>query len=393
MGVFPLRGSRWAFHEDHAKNLSVRQALGLFGVRLAAVLALAVSAALFVDYTNSVPTFCGVDSGCAAVRGSGYGYVVLAGFPVPLPVFGMLGFAVLLGVALTRELRRWVPLIAAIGGVLAVFLFGLQAFKIKHLCSLCVTVDTLGVLSAISGLVLWKGEASDSSQEFGLRWGAWPALSVLALVAPLTWPHVRPAPPVPAGVLKLYQSGKINVVEFADYECPYCRRLHPELKTVIASYPGKVNFTRLNLPLHGHEFAQGAAEAQVCARDQGKGDEMADRLFAADDLRPDANRVLGRILGLDMAAFDRCMASAKTDAVIDAESKILIDNGLMGLPTTFVGAKTIIGAQPEEVFRDAFDRAERGEGDSGIPAPAYWLGVLALTCAVTWVGRSRRATL
>ncbi|HWZ88860.1 MAG TPA: vitamin K epoxide reductase family protein, partial [Polyangiaceae bacterium] len=192
----------------------MRQALGLFGVRLAAVLALAFSAALFVDYTGAVPTFCGVNSGCAAVRGSGYGYVVMAGFPVPLPVFGMLGFALLLGVALTRELRRWVPLIAAIGGLVGLSLFGLQAFAVGHLCSLCVTVDTLGVVAAVSGWVFWKGEPSEPSAELGLRWGAWPVLSVLALVAPLGWPRLRPAPPVPAGVRSLYRPGKINVVEF-----------------------------------------------------------------------------------------------------------------------------------------------------------------------------------
>jgi predicted DsbA family dithiol-disulfide isomerase/uncharacterized membrane protein len=356
-------------------------------------MALAFSAALFVDYTGSVPTFCGVNSGCAAVRGSGYGYYVMLGVPVPLPVFGMLGFAVLLGVALTRELRRWVPPIAAIGGIAALALFGIQVFAIKHLCSLCVVVDTLGMLAAVAAWVLWKGQPSDPNAEFGLRWGAWPALSVLALLAPLGWPRVRPAPAVPAAVLSLYQPGKINVVEFADYECPFCRRLHPELKTVIASYPGKVHFTRLNLPLRSHEFAHGAAEAQVCAREQGKGDEMADLLFAAEDLRPAENRVQARLLKLDMAAYDACIASGKADAVIDAESKILIDNGLQGLPTTFVGGKTIIGAQSEEAFRDAFDRAERGEEDRGIPAPAYWLSILALVCGVIWVGRVRRATL
>jgi predicted DsbA family dithiol-disulfide isomerase/uncharacterized membrane protein len=393
MGVFPLRGSGWAFHADHAKKRDVRQALGLFGVRLAAVLALAVSAALFVDYTGSVPTFCSVNSGCAAVRRSGYGYVVAHGFAIPLPVFGMLGFALLLGVALTGKLHRWVPSIAAVGGLTALFLFGLQAFKIGHLCSLCVTVDTLGLVAAICGLLLWTGEPSEPGVELGLRWGAWPALSVLALLAPLGWPRLRPAPPVPAGVLNLYQAGKINVVEFADYECPFCRRLQPELKAVIDSYPGKVNFTRLNLPLHSHEFAQGAAEAQVCAREQGKGDEMADRLFTAEDLRPAQNRAQARLLGLDMTAYDTCIASGKADSVIDAESKILIDHGLQGLPTTFVGAKTIIGAQSEEAFRDAFDHAERGEGDSGIPAPAYWLGVLALASGLAWVGRVRRATL
>jgi predicted DsbA family dithiol-disulfide isomerase/uncharacterized membrane protein len=353
---------------------------------------MAVSAALFVDYTNGVPTFCGVQSGCAAVRSSGFGYVMFGTLPLPVPVFGMVGFALLLGVALTRELRRWLPLVAAIGGLAGASLFLLQAVKIGQLCSLCVTVDTLGVLAAVCGLILWKG-TGDADEEHALRRGAWIALGTLALLAPLGWPQLRPAPPVPAGVQKLYVPGKINVVEFADYECPFCRRLHPQLQAVMQSYPTQVSFTRLNLPLHSHEFAHGAAQAQICAREQGKGDQMADRLFAADDLRPETNRALAKELGVELGAYDRCIASGDADRVIEAESKILIDYGLQGLPTTYVGAKTIIGAQPEEVFRDAFEKAARGEGDHGIPAPAYWLSVLALIGAVSWVGRVRRATL
>ena len=110
-------------------------------------------------------------------------------------------------------------------------------------------------------------------------------------------------------------------------------------------------------------------------------------------MRPQTNRAVAKELGVDLGAFDQCIASGKADRVIEQESKILIDNGLQGLPTTYVGAKTIIGLQPEEIFRDAFDRAARGEGESGIPAPAYWLGVLALVSAISWVGRERRATL
>ncbi len=368
----------------------MRRALGLFGVRLAAVLALAVSAALLVDYTGA-PTYCGPGSGCAVVRGSGYGYVLLAGLPLPVPALGMLGFAVLLGVALSRGLSRWVPLVAALGGVIGLGLFGLQWLEIRQLCSLCVTVDTLAVLAAACGVLVWR--SSDLGQELGLRRGAWVALAVLALAAPLLWPRARPAPPVPVGVQKLYQPGKINVVEFADYECPFCRMLHPQLQAVVASYPGKVNFTRLNLPLKSHEFARGAAEAQVCARSQGRGDAMADQLFAAQDLRPELNRARAKELGVELGAYDRCIASGEADRIIESESRILTESGLQGLPTTYVGARTIIGAQPEEVFRDAFDRAERGDGERGVPAGVYWLITLSLTIAVCWVGRVRRATL
>ena len=368
------------------------RAYGLFGVRLAAVLALAVSAALLVDYVGRTPTFCGVGSGCAAVRSSGYGYVTVFDSNLPLPVLGLLGFALLLGVALTRGLSRWAPLLAVLGGVIGLALFGLQWLKIGQLCSLCVTVDALGVVAAVCGVLQWRGQG-DQNQEFGLRWGAWPLLACLALLGPLAWPQVRPVAPVPAGVQKLYLPGKINVVEFADYECPFCRRLHPQLQAVIDSYPGKVHFTRLNLPLKSHEFARVAAQAQVCAREQGKGDEMADRLFSAEDLHPSSNRDLAKALGVELTAYDKCISSGAADKIIDAESKILLDDGLQGLPTTYVGAKTILGAQSEEVFRDAFDRAEQGEGDRGIPASVYWPLILLSVVGIGWVGRVRRATL
>lgn len=370
----------------------MRRAIGLFGVRLAAVLALAVSTALFVDYTNATPTFCGAASGCARVRGSGYGYLLLGGYPVPLPLLGMLAFAVLLGFALARPLERWLPLVAIIGGVHGLGLFALQALKIGEYCALCVTVDALSVIAALCASVVWKGRG-DLNEPFGLRDGAWPALGLLALCAPLLWPALRPAAPVPPGVRELYVPGKINVVEFADYECPFCRALHPVLKAVIASYPNQVNFRRLNLPLQSHQFARGAAEAQVCAREQGKGDEMADRLFAAEDLTKTSSRALAQSLGVDLAAYDLCIASGRADRVIDAESKILLDSGLQGLPTTYVGAKMILGAQSEEVFRDAFDRARAGLGERGIPGSLYWGTVLALMLAISWVGRARRATL
>jgi len=355
------------------------------------VLALAVSAALLIDYISGAPTFCGVGSGCAAVRSSGFGYVRLLELTIPVPVFGLLGFALLLGIALTRGLSRWAPLAAALGGVAGLGLIGFQWFEIGRFCSLCVAVDSLSVVAALCGIVQWRGQG-DANEEFGLRWGAWPLLACLALLGPLAWPRVRPVAPVPPGVQKLYQPGKINVVEFADYECPYCRELHPQLKAVIDSYPGKVNLTRLNWPLKSHEFARPAAQAHVCARAQGKGDAMADRLFAAEDLHPSSNRALARELGVELAAYDLCLSSGTADKLIAADAKVLPE-GIQGLPTTYVGAITILGAQQEAVFRDAFDRAERGEGEHGVPASIYWSLVLALAAAISWVGRVRHATL
>lgn len=364
----------------------------MFGVRLCAVLALGVSSALLVDYLNPVLTFCGADSGCAAVRRSGFGFVLLGGLAVPVPALGMLAFALLLGATLTLPLHKAVPWLAILGGLVGIGLFGLQAIKIGALCSLCVTVDTLALLGAAAGVMMLVGKG-DASEPFGLRVGAWPVLALLAILAPLSWPKLRPAPAVPAGVLAQYVPGKINVVEFADYECPYCRALHPQLKAIIETYPGKVSFKRLNLPLASHPFAQGAARAEVCAREQAKGDALAEHLFSTEDLRPASIRSAAKDMGVEINGYDRCIASGKADQVIAQESKILRDAGLQGLPTTYVGSKMIVGVQPEEVFRDAFDRAERGDGEHGIPGPIYALAVLALIAATCWVGRVPRATL
>src|SRR6185503_6117111 len=86
-----------------------------------------------------------------------------------------------------------------------------------------------------------------------------------------------------AVVRAVYEPGKINVVEFADFECPYCRALHPVLKRVIQDYPAdRVHFVRKHVPLEMHELARPAARAAVCTEEQGKGEAMADALVQAE---------------------------------------------------------------------------------------------------------------
>jgi len=199
---------------------------------------------------------------------------------------------------------------------------------------------------------------------------------------------VRPPPPIPADVLKLYAPGKINVVEFADFQCPFCRMLHGQLKSILASYPGRVHFVRLNMPLDSHEHARGAAYAAICAEQQGQGEPMADLLFEAEDLTPRGNRALAEKLGLDLTAFDRCVGSPETEARVQRESAILRKAGLKGLPTTYVGTIEIVGAQPEEVFRDAFERAARGDERRSLPGPGFLAFLALVVGALVWFGRA-----
>lgn len=364
------------------------------------VFALAVSAALLADYSTSSPAFCSAGSGCDTVRRSGLGYIPLPGGTyVPVPVVGLIGFGVALAATLLSDWRRrrqWSLGLLASGAFLALALILVQAWLIGEFCSLCMLVDVAALAACGAAFALpkqaWETTTAEDTSRAPRRYGlpptsTWALLAGLGIAALYFWPTLRPAPPVPAKVAAFYQAGKINVVEFADFECPFCRRLHSELKRIIGDYPGKVNFVRLHMPLERHERARPAARAAVCATEQRQEEKMADFLFAAESLEDKALLEGAQRLGLDLAAFKRCLVDPATDRSVDEQAAILREAGFQGLPTTYVGAVKIVGAQPEEVFRDAFDQAARGEGASGIPAWLYWPVVLAMAGAVLWFGR------
>jgi len=357
---------------------------------LALLLALGTSAALTIDYLSSNPAFCGGTSGCGAVRRSGWGYLGV----VPLPALGLLAFAATLGLSLgPPALRRFSAYAAAFGALIGAALIAVQALVVQRFCSLCMVVDGSAIVAGAAAVALLARPSADPAAipDGPLRAWAWSALGALAVVAPLVWPSVRPAAALPAGVRERHVAGKINVVEFADFECPFCRRLHSELTRIIDDYPGKVNFVRLHMPLQSHEHARPAARAAVCASQQGHEQPMADFLFTAESLEQKALLEGAERLNLDMGRFKRCLEDPATDKTIDAQASILRDAGFKGLPTTYVGAEKIVGAQPEEVFRDAFDQATRGEGSEGIPGWLYWPFVLIIAAATLWFGRFRGA--
>jgi protein-disulfide isomerase len=226
-----------------------------------------------------------------------------------------------------------------------------------------------------------------------LRTVAWVSLAVLVVAAPAAWARVKPAPPVPDVIRAVYQPGVVNVVEFADFECPYCRAFHSVLQGVIADYPkGKIRFVRKHAPLPSHERALPAARADVCAEAQGRGEELAARLVQIEP-SPAANRRAALEVGVDPARFDQCMAGSDPDRRIDADSRLLERAGMLGLPTTYIEGKRLLGAVSDVAVRDAIDRALRGESNSGVPGSIYWPAALALLCAAAWLGRASRATL
>lgn len=393
----PWRGVATGPGEHKARRAEFRVKPGLVPgfrwfvlLRAAVLVALAGSSALAIDYLSPVPSFCSATSGCGKVQQSDWAN--LAG--VPLPLLGLAAFTALFTLSLLPGKRRLLAASAAIvGAVLALTLLLVQAFVVGAFCYLCVTVDLAAIVAGVAGLfaIVKRAPVEDP-----LRDWAWAALAVLAVVGPFQWPRLRPAPDVPAPLAAYFVPGKINVIEFVDFECPFCRLLHPELKKVVAEYGSRVHFVRLDLPLQMHPNARGAAHAHVCASERGQGDAMADVLFATDNLEASGLLAAAKQVGLDENDFKRCLAAPETEAKVKKSESILRDNELLqGLPTTFVGTEMLVGAQDAVALRDAFEKAAAG---SGMPAALsvalvggiYVTLLAAAAGAVIVFGRTRR---
>jgi protein-disulfide isomerase len=167
------------------------------------------------------------------------------------------------------------------------------------------------------------------------------------------------------------QSAPITIIEYADYQCPYCTRANASLKQVEEKYAGKVRIVFRDFPLTQiHPNAAKAAEAGACANEQGKFWPMHDRLFANQTkLTPPELKKHATELGLDSTAFDACLDSGKHAAAIRKSVEEGQRYGLSGTPSFFINGRLLVGAQPYEGFAqvidDELDRASAGTTAGG----------------------------
>lgn len=362
-------------------------ATGLVLCRAATLVAIVASAALYVHYLNPADSgFCGLHSGCEEVRRSALSY--FQSRFVSMPLVGLVAYASVFALSMARPEGGELAVVSGIGGFLALALVAVQAFYVGAFCWLCTVVDAAALVAAGSAVAHRRSTRSGELPFDPLTRGAWWSLFAVMLVAPFGWTAVKPAPPVPSVIRAEYEPGKINVIEFADFECPFCRKLHPLLKRVLADY-SNVRFVRKQVPLEMHEQARPAARAAICAEAQGKGEALADRLVEIE-LSPAAIRRAAVGTGVDVPTFDGCLASTDPDRRIAADTKLLEEAGMEGLPTTYIGGSRLLGVVSEAALRDALDRAARNESPGGVPGPAYAAFGVALLAGVTWFGRARR---
>jgi protein-disulfide isomerase/Zn-finger nucleic acid-binding protein len=148
----------------------------------------------------------------------------------------------------------------------------------------------------------------------------------------------------------------VTIVEFSDFECPYCVRAEETVKQVLAAYPGKVRLVYRDYPLPMHAKAPKAAEAAHCAADQGKYWEMHDKLFAnAQKLEVSDLKAHAREVGLDGGKFDQCLDSSEKAKVVESHKKAGEEVGVSGTPAFFINGRLLTGAQPLDAFKAVID--------------------------------------
>ena len=149
----------------------------------------------------------------------------------------------------------------------------------------------------------------------------------------------------------------VTIVEFSDFECPYCSGLFPTLKRVEETYKDKIRIVYRQFPLNNlHPHAQKAAEASLCANDQNKFWQLHDAMFidqknlTVEDLKAKAAK-----LSLDSSAFATCLDSGKHANVVRDSVNEASKLGIDGTPAMFINGRYLGGNQPYDAIAKVID--------------------------------------
>lgn len=168
-----------------------------------------------------------------------------------------------------------------------------------------------------------------------------------------------------AALVKGDKDAKVTVVEFTDYQCPFCERYFTETYTQLEKDyidTGKIRYIMRDLPLPFHPNAKPAALAARCAGEQDKYWEMHDVLFAKQSEWSEGEPKekfsgYAKDLGLNANQFASCFDDGKYNEAIDADAALASEVGASGTPTFMINGEKIVGAQPLNVFKQAIDKA------------------------------------
>jgi protein-disulfide isomerase/uncharacterized membrane protein len=320
-----------------------------------ALVGIVASSMLVVDYVRPAPVFCTEGGGCEALKHT----IVAMPFGVPLPLIGLAGFVALGACSIVPGRRaRHVQLGLAIGaGLVGLLLLVLQVL-LHEFCPYCCAADFSGLLSLVlAGMRVRAGDEPRLRTDW--TFGAAGSMVIAAAVPLGTGFHANTTPQAIHDEIGKTPPGQITVVDFVDYECPFCRMTHAELEPVLESHRDKIRLVRRQVPLTMHPHARDAARAACCGEQMGKGEAMANALFTAEveDLTPEGCEKIAQQLGLSVEAFRACVQNAATDASIDADKSEFKAARGYALPTIWVNETPMIGARPQEEIAKVVEAA------------------------------------
>ena len=180
---------------------------------------------------------------------------------------------------------------------------------------------------------------------------------VVSLQQPVSPDFVRAA----NGPSRGAATAPVTIVEFSDFQCPYCKQAAPILDAVTKKYGDRVRVVFKNFPLPIHPRATPAAKAAVCAGEQGKFWAYHDRLFTSSDLSDAALHDYAQQLGLDTAAFDRCVSTDAVNATLTADAEQARKLQVSGTPTIFVNGKQVRGQADIDAISSLIDEETGGK--------------------------------
>ena len=148
----------------------------------------------------------------------------------------------------------------------------------------------------------------------------------------------------------------VEVVEFSDFQCPFCQRANPTVQQVLKTYGDKIHFVYRHYPLPNHPHARPAAEASACAAEQGRFWQYHDELFRNPNRLTNADlKNFADAVGLDTAQFNDCFDKRRFKSKVDKDLEEGNAAGISGTPAFFINGRSLDGAQPFESFKSIID--------------------------------------
>ena len=152
------------------------------------------------------------------------------------------------------------------------------------------------------------------------------------------------------------KESKVTIIEFADFQCSYCRQSQSVLKRLIKDYGNEVRLIFKHLPLDTHSDANLAARAAFCAGEAGRFWEYHDALFTLQSLEKEALRKAAAALKLDLTKFDTCLNSDRSQEAVAKDKRAGANWGISSTPTFVVNGKIIPGAIDFDTFKSVIEQ-------------------------------------